>query len=162
MNRQIPVHRGVPSFPGRRMLPAAFLAATILVPALLAVWGSSPSAVAGEKPAATSKPTSKPAAGEVTLKGEYTFGRRTGSFTAKLKAVDEGTYSVVYDVAPGGKPSVYKGTIKSDPLGEIRGFGTSGATFEFSGKFVNGVAKCPYKESGGRGRSGFITLTRQG
>lgn len=116
------------------------------------------------KPPATkpSEPTSKPAA-EVTLKGACFFGGGKGAFTAKLKPTSGQMYSVVYSVVWNGQPSTYKGTIKTDLKTTIVGDGSSGgATFEFSGRFVNGVARCSYSEKGvrGGGRSGTLTISK--
>jgi hypothetical protein len=138
---------------GWSMLPA-----TVFALAMLAAPCSDQAAMADERQVA---PLANPPAGEITLRGECFFNRNKGTFTAKLKPAGDNTYDVVYDVVWGGRNSTWKGTIKSDLKGEISGSGTGGSgTFEFSGKFVNGVARCPYRENGPRGRSGSLTLTR--
>lgn len=113
-------------------------------------------------PTARAATESQPADGLV-YEGECTFGGRKGPVTATLKKTGENTYDVSYVATWSGKPTAWTGTIKSDLKGEISGTGSArNGSFEFSGKFTDGVAKCSYKEVGGRrGRSGTLTLAPQ-
>jgi|GEM_PF-3133626 len=107
-----------------------------------------------------------PAPAQVTpiaaIKGTYTFGGKTSTWTAKLTAKGDGTYSAVYVSSWGGATLNYVGTIKTDLKTEISGTGKpsggrANGTFEFSGKYGgDGVAQCTYQEVGGR-RSGSMT-----
>lgn len=97
-----------------------------------------------------------------SVKGKFTFGGTTSTWSAKLTAKGDGTYDAAYEAMWGGKPVTYLGTIKTDGKTEISGSGkASGAgangVFEFSGKYgADGIAQGSYKEVGGR-RSGSIT-----
>lgn len=100
-----------------------------------------------------------------SVKGTYTFGGKTNSWSAQLTAKGEGTYDAVYASSWSGKPVSYVGTIKTDlkekisGTGKANGGGANGA-FEFSGKFGNdGLAQCTYKEVNG-GRRGTLTAEK--
>ena len=98
-----------------------------------------------------------------SIKGTCTFRDKMSNWSAKLTARGDGTYDSVYVSSWGGQPLQYVGTIKTDLKTKISGGGKASGgrangTFEFSGEYGNdGIAKCSYKEDGGRGRSGSLT-----
>jgi hypothetical protein len=111
----------------------------------------------------------KPAKQEYTaVDGTCNFMGMGGTWSAKLTANEDGTYKASYVAAfRGNNKMTYEGSMKSDWKGEVSGEGKStggggNGSFEFSGKFdENGVAKCDYKEIGGRGgmgRTGTLTV----
>jgi len=132
---------------------------TLLLGAACLVLGLAVSMVFSGPAKAADKP-----ADITSIKGTCTFGRKESTWSAELTARDDGTYAAVYVSIWGGKPGNYVGTIKTDLKTEISGNGkaTGGranGTFEFSGKYGDdGIAKCSYKEVGGRrGRRGSMT-----
>ena len=103
---------------------------------------------------------------EITsIKGTCTFKEKESTWSATLKAKEDGTYDAVYVASWGGSSNLnYVGTIKTDLKTEISGNGKASGghangAFEFSGKYgTNGIAQCSYKEIGGsRSRSGSMT-----
>jgi hypothetical protein len=105
-----------------------------------------------------------PAKKNMTIKGTCTFGGKKNTWSAKLTAKGDGTYHAVYVSTWRGKLLNYVGTIKTDLKTKISGSGKASGggangTFEFSGKYDSkGIAKCNYKEVGGRRtRSGPMT-----
>ena len=112
--------------------------------------------------ALAAEPTTKP--GEMTIKGTCSFGGTKGTWSGKLTPKGDGTYDASYQCKWGNGTLLFAGTVKTDlktavsGMGKATGGGANG-TFEFSGKFgADGTAKCPYKEVGGRGRSGSLTV----
>jgi len=114
---------------------------------------------------ATSQPASQPAtqpADTLSIKGTFNFGGTNGPWSATLTPKGNGLYDVVYAATWGGRPLTYAGQIKTDWKTQIMGIGKASGggangTFEWTGKFGNdGVAKCVYKEDGGR-RNGTMT-----
>ena len=103
---------------------------------------------------------------EITIKGTCTFGGTKSSWSGKLTPTSkDGVYDASYVAAWGGsKAMTYVGQVTTDFKTTISGNGKStggggNGTFAFDGKFGDdGVAKCPYKEVGGRGRSGSLTV----
>jgi hypothetical protein len=102
---------------------------------------------------------------EISIGGKCTFGGKDSTWSAKLTPKGNNTYDAVYKATWSGKPLDYVGTVKGDLKTEISGEGKAkgggaNGNFEFSGKFgADGVAKCTYKEIGGRrGRSGTLTV----
>jgi hypothetical protein len=99
----------------------------------------------------------------LSLKGVCEFHGTKSTWSATLTRKGDNLYDAVYTSSFGGKPLAFKGTIKSDLKTTISGNGVStnkngNGTFEFSGKFGDdGVAKCLYKEVGGR-RNGSLTV----
>jgi hypothetical protein len=113
----------------------------------------------------------KPATqGYTSVDGTCAFMGRGGTWSAKLTTNDDGTYKASYVAAyAGNNHMTYEGSIKADWKGEVSGKGDStggggNGSFEFSGKFDDtGVAKCNYKEVGGRGgggRTGTLTVNQ--
>ena len=98
----------------------------------------------------------------ISIKGTYTFGGKKSTWTAKLTAKEDGTYSAVYVSNWGGETLNYEGTIKTDLKTEISGNGRpsggrANGSFEFSGKYSgDGIAQCTYQEVSGH-RSGSMT-----
>ena len=134
-----------------RCLSALLLGGACLVSWLAVSTGfAAPAATAGRPAKITS------------IKGKCTFGGTESTWSAKLTAKGDDTYSAVYVSSWGGQPLNYVGTIKTDLKTEISGTGKASGgrangTFEFSGEYgTNGIAKCSYKEVGGR-RSGTMT-----
>jgi hypothetical protein len=107
--------------------------------------------------------TADKSADPISIKGTCTFGNRSSTWSATLTPKGDGTYDAVYVSSWGGQPLNYVGTIKTDLKTEISGTGKASGgrangIFEFSGKYGDdGIAKCSYKEAGGRGRSGSMT-----
>jgi hypothetical protein len=108
---------------------------------------------------------SKPA--KLTVKGTYTFSGSKDTWSGELTPTKTpGVYDAQFVAAHGGnKHMTYVGQIKTDLKTEISGNGNStggggNGSFTFAGKFGDdGVAKCPYKETGGpRNRSGTLTV----
>lgn len=135
-----------------RRFAGLFMGAACLVSALAALTVSSAPAGGAGKPA------------DITsIKGTCTFGGRESTWSAKLTPKGTGSYDAVYVSSWGGRALNYVGTIKTDLKTEISGNGKASGgrangTFEFSGKYgEDGIAKCTYKEVGGRGRSGSLT-----
>ena len=131
-----------------RCLSALLVGGGCLVP----VWAGSTALAA---PAATTN-------GITSIKGLCVFSGKENPWSAKLTPKGDGTYEAVYISSWEGTPLSYVGTIKTDLNKEISGNGKgsggrSNGSFEFSGTYgTNGIAKCSYKEVGGR-RSGTMT-----
>jgi hypothetical protein len=116
-------------------------------------------------------PDAKPAAQVfASVDGTCTFMGRGGTWSAKLTPDGDGVYKAVY-VADWdrNKNMGFQGTLKTDGKeisgnGKSDGSGGGNGTFEFSGTFDDtGVAKCNYKEIGGRGgmgRTGTMTANK--
>ncbi|NQU76959.1 MAG: hypothetical protein HQ546_11665 [Planctomycetes bacterium] len=104
-------------------------------------------------------------ANTTSIKGTCTWGGKKSTWSADLTARGNGAYDAVYVSSWGGKPLNYVGTIKTDLRTEISGNGKASGgrangAFEFSGKYgADGIARCSYKEVGGR-RSGSLTAER--
>jgi hypothetical protein len=127
------------------------LGGACLAPGLWALAAFAAPVTADVKPAET-----------LSIKGTCTFGGRESTWSAKLTAKGDGLYDAVYVSSWGGTPLNYVGTIKTDLKTEISGDGKgsggrSNGSFSFSGTYdTNRLARCSYKESGGR-RSGTLT-----
>ena len=109
-------------------------------------------------PAATAAEVQK----TLTVKGTCVFGNKTNPWSATLTPKGDGTYDAAYDSVWNGKGLSYVGTVKSDLKTMISGTGKAingkgNGNFELSGKYgPDGIAKCSYKEIGGR-RTGTMT-----
>jgi len=115
-------------------------------------------ASADDQPA--TQPATQPT---LAIKGTCKFGGTESTWSATLMPKGNGLYDAAYVSKWSGKPLAYTGQIKTDLKTQISGIGKASGggangTFEFAGKFGDdGVAKCKYKEDGGRGRSGTLT-----
>lgn len=107
--------------------------------------------------------------GATTIKGTCEFMTQQGTWSATLKPTDTpGVYDAEYVAAfrLGGNNMTYVGQIKSDFKTSISGSGNStggggNGNFEFSGNYGDdGIARCNYKEVGGMGRSGTLTIAK--
>jgi hypothetical protein len=101
--------------------------------------------------------------GTNVLNGEFVQYKINGTLTATLTLSSNQVYDVTYAVSWKNEASTWNGAIRGDLNGEITGTGVNnrGRTFSFGGKFVDGVARCAYKEApGGRDRTGYVTFKR--
>ena len=141
-----------PSSSSLRVLCVACLAAALAGTMM-------PSPAFSEEPKAAEAKTA-----EVTIKGTCVFSGKNSTWSAKLTPKADNTYDAVYAATWNGKALDYVGTVTSDMKTTISGTGkasggAANGSFEFTGKFGDdGVATCSYKEVGGRGRSGTVTV----
>jgi len=144
------------SIPSRQF---AAISGSWLVRTALAVTVAGSALLISRPAAIFADPATAPAS-VLTVGGACTFSGKDSTWSAKLTPKGNNVYDADYSATWGGKPLSYKGTIKSDWKTDITGDGTNAnGTFEFTGKFGDdGVAKCSYKETGGRGRNGTMTV----